>query len=191
MIGVLVAMAVGIVIGIARGGSFRRLDTIHLRRVPVVFAALACQIAGTVVERAAGGWLSFALAMLAYAGIAWFAYTNRTEIGMPIIVLGALSNFAAIVANGGMPVSLDAMRRAGQRDPFHGLGGHVKGAHIPLRAGVRLRPLTDIIPLRYGTVVSVGDMLLWAGLILLLQQLLVGPRGRHLAGSAKEPQPGQ
>ncbi len=99
---------------------------------------------------------------------------------MPLLASGAFSNFLVILLNGGMPVSESALRRAGVTDAFRNGASRIKGAHIPLLPGARLRFLADVIPLRFGSVVSVGDLLIWAGLILLLQQLMVGPRGRHV-----------
>lgn len=178
MLGVLASVIIGSFVGLLRGGSFRRLERVQLRRLPVVFVAVAFQLAGSVAEVRGAGWLAFACTIGSFALIAWFAFENRREIGMPLIALGALSNFTVIVANGGMPVSLDAIRRAGLSDHFRATL-FTRGAHLPLTPGTKLSFLADIIPLRYGTVVSAGDLLIWAGIILLLQQLMVGRRGRH------------
>jgi hypothetical protein len=183
MIGVAFAIIVGCLIGLVRGGSFRRLEAVRLARVPLVFLAFGLQIAAAATEFTAGGRVGLAFTLAAYLGVAWFAYANRRQVGMVLLALGSLSNFVAIAVNGGMPVSDDALHRAGLHDPYrNAAGATIRAAHHVLTDRDRLRFLTDIIPLRYGTVVSFGDMLIWAGIILLLQHLLVGPRGRH--GSA-------
>jgi len=180
MLGVSFALLAGCIVGLVRGGSFRRLEAVRLARVPLVFVALALQIAAASTEFAAGGRVALGLTLAAYAGVGWFAVANRREIGMPLLALGAVSNFVAIAVNGGMPVSDDALHRAGLADPYLSRsGGVIRAAHHVLTDRDRLRFLTDIIPLRYGTVVSVGDLLIWAGIILLVQHLVVGRRGRH------------
>jgi hypothetical protein len=183
MLGVLAAIVAGSVVGLLRGGSFRRLEQVRLRRIPIVFAGVACQAVATVFERYGSGWTAFAFTLGSFACIAWFAFENRRETGMPLIALGSLSNFLVIVVNGGMPVSVDALRRAGLGDNMRATLFR-RGAHHALTPSTRLDFLADVIPLRYGTVVSVGDLLIWAGIILLLQQLMVGPRGRHLTSAS-------
>jgi hypothetical protein len=183
MLGVLAAIVVGSAVGLIRGGSFKRLEKVQLRRVPVVFAGVGFQAGATILERFGFGWAAFVCTLGSFACIAWFAYENRRETGMPLIALGSLSNFVVIVVNGGMPVSLHAMRLAGLGDSVRA-SFFRRGAHQALTPSTHLGFLADIVPLRYGTVVSVGDLLIWAGIILLLQQLMVGPRGRHLTPAA-------
>jgi hypothetical protein len=180
MLGVAFALLAGCLIGLLRGGSFRRLESVRLERVPLVFVALGVQIAAGALEFAGGGHIALGLTLAAYAGIGWFAVSNRRLIGMPVLAVGALLNFIAIAVNNGMPVSDEALHRAGLPDPYVGKNGAViRAAHHVLTSHDRLRFLTDVIPLKYGTVVSVGDLLIWSGIILLVQHLVVGPRGRH------------
>jgi lipoprotein signal peptidase len=183
MLGILVALVIGCVVGLVRGGSFRRLEKAHVRRLPLVFVGVGFQIASTVSEQAGAGWLAFACTLGSFGCVAWFAFENRREVGMPLIAFGAVSNLAVIIANGGMPVSIDAIRRSG-RGPHLRPTFFTRGSHEALVDSSRLSFLADVIPLRYGTVVSVGDLLIWAGMILLLQQLMVGPRGRHVPAPA-------
>src|SRR5688572_24476569 len=185
MLGVVASLVIGSIIGLVRGGSFRRLEEVKLRRLPVVFVGVAFQVASVIAEQNLLGGLAFAFTIGSFVSIAWFAGANRREIGMPLIALGALSNVAVIVANGGMPVSRHAMRLAGLAENLRA-NLFVRGAHHPMTSDTRLPFLADIIPLRYGTVVSVGDLLIWAGLMLLLQQLMVGPRGRHAVARAEQ-----
>jgi hypothetical protein len=177
-----VALLLGIVIGLARGGALKRLEHVRLRHTPVVFGAVVLQIVATPLQHAARGWVAFWLVLASYAGVAVFAAANRREIGMPLIALGSISNLVVIAANRGMPVSVRALEAAGLDDPFGAKTNLlIRGAHRALTPHSHLRLLADIIPLKFSSVVSVGDLLIWAGLILLLQHLIVGPRGRHTA----------
>jgi hypothetical protein len=119
-----------------------------------------------------------------FACVFAFAAFNFRLPGMTLIALGAFCNFLVISANGGMPVSLDALDRAGLGNPFAEGGAELKGAHHPLTDASQLRFLADVIPITVtANVASVGDVLIWAGLLLLIQQLMVGPRGKRRRGA--------
>jgi hypothetical protein len=183
MIGLVVAIALGIVIGFARGGSLRELGRAHLRGVPVVFVGVVLQVTSTIVERADVHWLPLILVLGSFACVFAFAALNFRLPGMTLVALGALGNFIVISANGGMPVSVDALERAGLGNPFTKQSAALKGAHHALTDASHLRFLADVIPISVpANVVSVGDIVIWAGLLLLVQQLMVGPRGKRRRG---------
>jgi hypothetical protein len=184
MIGLLLALLFGILIGVLRGGSLKTLSAAQLRGVPLVFAGVVLQIASTFGERTSAHWLPLALVLASFACVGGFAALNFNLPGMTLIAAGALCNLIVISVNGGMPVSLTAIERAGLDDPF---GSGAKGAHHALTSSDHLRFLADVIPVRVmANVISVGDILIWAGLLLLIAQLMVGPKGKRLAGRAAE-----
>jgi hypothetical protein len=114
-----------------------------------------------------------------------FAAMNWRLPGMTLLAVGALMNFVVIAANGGMPVSLDALDRAGLGNPFED-GAVTKGAHHALDDESRLTFLADVIPIRVASnVVSAGDIVIWAGLLLLIQQLMVGRPGKRRRGAGE------
>lgn len=185
MIVLVVAIALGIIIGFIRRGSLKTFGQADLRAVPVVFAGVVLQVASTIADANDLRWVGFALVLSSFACVFTFAAINFRLPGMTLIALGALCNFIVISANGGMPVSLDALDRAGLGNPFAENAGGLKGAHHALTDGSNLRFLADIIPITVGSgnVASVGDVLIWAGLVLLIQQLMVGPRGKRRRGT--------
>lgn len=186
MIGLVVAIALGIVIGFVRGGSLRTLGNAYLRAVPVVFAGVVLQVASTFADRGEMRWVSFGLVLASFGCVFAFAAINYRLPGMTLIAIGALCNLLVISANGGMPVSLDALERAGLGNPFEDAGSTLKGAHHALTDSSRLRFLADVIPITVtANVASVGDIIIWAGLLLLVQQLMIGPRGKRRRGAAK------
>jgi hypothetical protein len=84
---------------------------------------------------------------------------------MVVFLAGMTMNSATIVANGGMPYSVPAARRAGFSEASI---GDVLG-HPRLTAESHLAPLADAIPVPYlQTVASVGDLLIFAGISWLL-----------------------
>jgi hypothetical protein len=185
VIGLVVAVALGILIGFARGGSFRTFAKAELRAVPLVLAGVLLQVGSAFAEHRTAHWVPLALVLASFACVFGFAALNFSLPGMTLIGIGAICNLIVISANGGMPVSLDALDRAGLGNPFEGRSGAVKGAHHALGPGAHLRFLADVIPISVtANVVSVGDIVIWAGLLLLVQQLMVGPRGRRRKRSA-------
>lgn len=185
VIGLFLAVAVGIVVGLARRGSFANLGRTQLAGVPLVFTGVVLQLGSTLAERADLTWLPLTLVLCSFALTFGFAALNRRLPGMTLIAAGALMNFAVIAANGGMPVSLDALDRAGIGNPFEE-GGVTKGAHHALDDDDRLRFLADVIPIKVtANVVSAGDIVIWAGLLLLIQQLMVGRPGKRRRGAGE------
>lgn len=186
MIGLVVAIALGLLIGLARGGSFRTLAQADLRGVPLVFGGVLLQLGAAFAERSGTRWLPLTLVLASFACVFVFAALNFSLPGMTLVAIGALCNLAVIAANGGMPVSVEALGRAGLGNPFEGPGAStLKGAHHALGPDSRLRFLADVIPIRVtANVVSVGDVVIWAGLLLLVQQLMVGLKGKRRRGAA-------
>ncbi len=181
MIILLGVLAAGVALGLARGGSLRRLGEARLHLVPVVLVGVALQGAAAFTG---GGSLSLALAIASYLAVFGFALANRHRPGIALLALGAFLNLMVVTANGAMPVSHAALARAGVGDPFTGTTTR-DGLHEELTPDSRLRFLADVIPLRaVRHVVSPGDLALWAGMLLLAQGLAVGPRGRRVPGAS-------
>jgi hypothetical protein len=91
---------------------------------------------------------------------------NLRVPGMVLVALGALSNLAAVVANGGvMPTTPTALAAAGlaPTDAF---------SNSAVLADPRLAPLTDIFAIPAGlplaNVFSVGDVLIALGIPLVV-----------------------
>lgn len=156
-----VVLLVSLGLGLALGGSVARLADLRLHRPRLVVAAVLVQLAGAVT-----GGPAYPLGLVVSAGlVALFLARNRGVRGTGLLALGLLSNALVVALNGAMPVSSDAVGRAGistqdilsGADPRHELAG----------PGTRLRPLGDVIPVLLPVrpeVVSIGDVLVAAGL---------------------------
>ena len=86
--------------------------------------------------------------------------------GMVLVAIGAASNLAAIVANGGyMPASAAAVAAIGRGQ----IVTYSNSAVIPHPA---LEPLTDVIALPtwlpFTNIISVGDLLIGAGIAAVI-----------------------
>src|SRR5919198_4165331 len=118
MIGLVIAVLVGIIVGLVRGGSLKTLGDAKLAAVWIVFAGVVLQLASTAADRSDMKWLALGLVLASFACVFTFAAINFRLPGMTLIAIGALCNFVVISANSGMPVSLDALQRAGLGNPF-------------------------------------------------------------------------
>lgn len=168
-------MLLGIAIGYARRGSLAELGRARFRHPWLLGVALAMQLAANTPDRRA---VAVGLILGSFGFIALFALANRGAPGMSVIAIGAALNFIVIAANGGMPVSADALRSSGE-DPSTLV---LRGKHFVDHGQASLRFLSDVIawPLR-PAIVSIGDLVLWSGITVLLQGLMQ-PRAREDAG---------
>lgn len=92
--------------------------------------------------------------------IAFLAIFFLRELGTSLIALGAFSNFLAKTLNSGhMPVSTEAARQFGM--------DNLPARHIAMNGQTQLPFLADIFPVPLIGVMSLGDILLLAGLITL------------------------
>jgi Family of unknown function (DUF5317) len=173
---VILALACIVTVPLA-GGDLRRLSRIHVRSSWAAFGAIAVQVAITTVLPGGAHWLHAALHLVSYGLAALFVIANRALDGVWAMACGGALNLAAITANGGvMPASRAAMATAG----------------IPVGPGFansgvlehpRLLALGDVIgvpgPWPIGNVLSVGDLVLYAGMLLLLHRACGTRRARY------------
>lgn len=178
------------------GGRLAALAELRIRATWTIVLALGVQV--VVVSVAPGGSHAFhaGVHLASYVLAAAFVWANRRVPGMLLVALGGALNLAAISANGGvMPAWPTALRIAGLRPT----GGYENSAAV---AHPRLQALGDVIPVPgpwpIGNVLSVGDLILFAGTLLLLHRTCrpgraAGstaartPRGSDAAAAAPRP----
>lgn len=173
------AIPAGIVLGALLGGRVGGLGELDFRWAPLALAGLLVQIVlFTPLGDQLSGDLGPAIYVLSTAAVLVAVLRNLRLAGMAIVGLGAVSNLAAIVANGGsMPADPGALAAAGIAGP----GQHTNSVVL---ADPALRPLTDIfaVPswLPLANVFSVGDVLIGLGIVIVI----VAAMRRPLAGAA-------
>ena len=148
------------------GGRLGRLADLDIRAVWTVLLAAAIQVMVTSLVRDANYAVNLALHAASYGLVIWFLVANRRLTGMPLLSLGVALNTIAIAANGGvMPATRSALRIAG----IDTSGGYSNSAAV---AHPKLQLLGDVIPVPgpwpIGNVLSVGDLLIFAGALLIL-----------------------
>jgi hypothetical protein len=150
------------------GGRLSRLLDLSLRWSWAALGALALQVLITTLVPTGSTGVHQMLHVGSYALAGGFIVANRRVTGLPVLAFGAALNTIAILANAGvMPASARAMRIAGVPVTDH-FANSAPVAHPHLLA------LGDVIPVPgpwpLGNVISLGDILIMAGLLVIVHR---------------------
>src|SRR6266480_519330 len=172
---ILYALALGLVVGRLAGGRFDRVAAIRLRWAPVAVAGFAAQLAlfsslGASLPNGIGPVLYVASTGAVLAVV----LRNAKLGGFPLIALGAASNLAAIVANGGYMPTTEAALQAVGRGLSQGYSNSVTAPAPALDLLVDRFAMPHWLPL--ANVFSVGDVLIGAGIAVAIALAMRGPQ---------------
>src|SRR2546425_8284535 len=169
MILIVVALAAGVLVGLAMKGSLRNLGELRFRWWGLAFVGLGLQLIPVPsLAGQADHWLAVGLLVASYLVLVVFVVANLRVPGFALIALGFILNALVISINGGMPVSNRALHIAA--GPFYAQtsarllreGGE---KHHLAGPGDKLVVLGDGIPVgapaRQG--LSAGDVVWLAG----------------------------
>lgn len=180
---ILYPLLVALVVGLVLGGSTAALGRLQFRWAWLALVSLAGQVLlfSTPLGDALGD-----LAPAAYVGSTaaalLFVVANIRLPGLILVAIGAASNLLAIAANGGyMPTTPEALAAIG-----HHLGSAYSNSSMG--SSVALAPLTDIFALPrqlpMANVFSIGDVLIGAGVFVLVLVTMRAGSSRRLGGGA-------
>lgn len=162
---VLIAIPLGVVIGLLAGGRVERLSELRFHWAWLAVAGLAIQVVlfSTSIADSFPPGVGEAVYVASTGMVLIAVWRNLAVPGLAVVAAGAISNLAAVVANGGvMPTTVEALRTAG-------LGSEAGFSNSAVLVDPALAPLTDIfaIPaaLPLANVFSIGDVLIAAGLV--------------------------
>jgi hypothetical protein len=163
---------VSIGLGYLAGGRLSGFERFRLRWWFLAFAGLALQLAPVPDSIAAGCLIA------SYALLLLFAAANLRAPGVWLILIGLALNLAVIAPNGGMPVSREALVNSGQGSTLAELESGAGTKHHLETSDDVLTPLADVIAIGspINQVASVGDVLVYAGLIWLIVGVMRGAR---------------
>ena len=107
-------------------------------------------------------WPATAIALV--LAFAWLMANHAlSNPWLGLFLFGLAANSLVMVLNHGMPVSAEALVRAGF--PYHDVGNGHFYRHVGLTDSTRLRFLADLIAIRaIKSVISIGDILMLLGL---------------------------
>jgi hypothetical protein len=164
---ILYALPIGILLGLLLGGRPTGLAALQFRWPWLLIAGLLIQVVlFTDAVAARVGDLGPLIYVGSTAAVFAGVLRNVRIPGMALVALGALSNLAAIVANGGyMPAGAAAMAALGKTDPTI----YSNSAVVTHPA---LELLTDIFALPawvpFANIFSVGDVLIGLGVVVIV-----------------------
>lgn len=169
---VLLVLAIAVVLSLLRGGRFHRLAHAPLRWVWLLFVGVMFQVAADalvileVLE--ATGAVTYGLLLTSQILVIVWVIGNWQLPGLVLVAIGLILNAVVMAANGAMPVSPEAIAVLG-RDG----SDLVRGKHILMDETTRLPWLADIWPVPpILAIISVGDVILAAGLIPITHYLM-------------------
>jgi hypothetical protein len=170
-------IGLAVVVGFLAGGSLRPLERVKLHWWGVALGGLALQ--GISLTSSFDPPVGSLLLIASYGLLLAFAWINRRLPAAWLVIAGLVLNIAVIAVNQGMPVSAAAIETAGAR--AEGLLGAGTGKHHVMGPEDRLTPLADVIgiPPPIGAVISIGDVLLYAGVAILVVALMLGRSGEN------------
>ena len=182
---ILYAVVAGLLIGLASGGRLLGLAEIRLRWAPLILLPFLAQVvlfSDPVASRIGEAGPILYVGSTVVAGIA--VLRNIALPGVPLIVLGAISNLAAIMANGGfMPADPGALASLGKAPP-------TIYSNSSVVATPALELLTDkfVLPrwVPFTNVFSIGDVLIAAGVIVLIVVAMRRSARSEPAGAARQ-----
>jgi hypothetical protein len=167
----LLALGLGVAVGLARGGHIDGLAQVRIRLKWLALGSWLLQVALFVSPLAPVlDPFAAALHMLSALLIGVVVLANRRVPGMAVIGLGLLLNAAVYSANGGfMPVSDAALNRSGQVSSEAMLaGGRVQKTFL-MAPDTPLWFLGDVVPVGVlGRVFSPGDLVAAFGVFVLV-----------------------
>jgi hypothetical protein len=184
---ILYAVVVGLVGGLLAGGRVGRLASLQFRWAPLILAGFLVQVVLFTDQVAARiGDLGPPIYVGSTVVVVVAVARNLALPGIPLVVAGAISNLAAIVANGGyMPAEPGALASLGKTAPA-----------IYSNSAVVSQPSLELLTDRFAlpawvpftNVFSVGDVLLGFGVVVLIVVAMRrGPGPDAIAGQEDRP----
>ena len=168
-------LAIGVAIGMARGGTISALRSVRPRWWGLLAAGFGLQ---ALAENVAFGQAASVAVIGMFALVVGLAI-NAAIRGALITAFGVTLNLVVLVVNGSVPIRFESLEPAGlidagtQRAQVSSVG-HLLELET---ANTRLGALGDTIPVGLlGSVISIGDLVTFAGVIVIVSNLLASKR---------------
>ena len=171
----LFAIAIGSIVGLARGGKWAGPTSVTFQNGGLLVAAITIALVQTILNPIFPVlWVLLGAVLLIV-----FAARNRHLAGMTVVLIGAAVNLLPLLANWAVPISELALISAGSVDEFG--NPEIGGAFESTATATRLSFLGHGIPVPvFGTVVSIGDLITLVGIGDVVTNLFLSARTREL-----------
>ncbi len=185
---------ISVIIALIRRGKIDHITKYEVKLKSLFFAYLIVQLAlvffGNKLTETIGNYTMFVY-LLSYLLLFGFLLRNIERPEMMIILAGVFLNFTVTFINGGkMPLSLDAAAMAGLAENGNVFLQKMSAISMVMGTSTKLKILCDIIPMPsfypLSVVISVGDLILFVGLFLAIQKMLVRETMKENLFSAKK-----
>ncbi|HXF35611.1 MAG TPA: DUF5317 domain-containing protein [Actinomycetota bacterium] len=161
---ILITLGAALLVGSVSGGRIAGLTAVHLRWGWLALAGIVLQLVPIT------GTAGFGVLLASFAALIAFAVANLRAAGFWLILVGLACNLVVIAANGGMPVTREALVASGQLGTLQALRREGGAKHHLAGEGDVLLFLADVIPIGppIRQVVSIGDVFVHAGAFWLV-----------------------
>ena len=173
------AVAAGLVLGLIRRGKLENL----LGFKPSLWAAMISGIAMLLIGEYGTLDRGPATALLIVGSVALiFGLAKNTRFaGAITIAVGLAGNLLAVVANGHVPVRIDALLDSGEINDASRAAASLTGLRELETPETRLSFLGEIVPVEIlEAAVSFGDLILTAGVAVFCMHMLLARRRRGI-----------
>jgi Family of unknown function (DUF5317) len=170
-------IAFAVVLGYLLGGRLSGFEHLRINRWGLAIVGLVLQLVPSFsIGDAPASTTGPVVLALSYTFLVVFLFSNRWIPGMPVMRIGLLLNLVVVLINGGMPVQAAAIQRAGG-DPATLAQEAPTKHHLTTDEDV-LWQLGDVIPIPppFSDVVSIGDVLLYGGMVYSIVEIMRGRR---------------
>ncbi len=178
-------VVLGLLIGLLMGGRIKNLGRLPLKGTGWFILLGIVEVSMQFTQTPERQFVYKTLIMSAGALMMLLLWMNRHIPGVKLSLVGLLLNFIVMAANGGrMPVSQWAAVISGQSDYLPELLNDISARHVIIGPATRLVLLADIIPLPspypFPRVLSIGDVILFAGIIRIIIKGMLHNKGFSL-----------
>jgi hypothetical protein len=165
-------------VGLLAGGSLRRFEHLPVHWWGMAILGLALQ--GVPLRDAHAAFLAL---LGSYVVLIAFCLVNRRLVAAPLLLLGLALNLAVVAPNRGMPVNEAAVRSITSVPETRS----VTGKHHMQTTSDVVPALGDVIPVPepFGVILSVGDVFLYAGVVVFVVSVMLGRPGENYRRPAR------
>jgi hypothetical protein len=170
-----VAIVLGVVLGYVFGGKVGNVRRLRFRWWGLGILALGVQLLPLPTGTATSDTVvRTAFLFVSLASLLMFVLLNLRTPAMALVAIGLVANAIVVTANGKMPVTRDALRASGH-------AALVRDAELLGNDRYELSSTDDTfvfladtigIPPPFGVVMSIGDLFIFGGLVLLMAEVM-------------------